>query len=231
MCARGLSPLNRYLEINALWYHILHNKTSMFVCVFTCHHKKVLSSFVALCVSLCVTVPSWYVDLSPFLAIKSELKRADYNSWEVRIPKADSLNYPLLVRSEHWSRFVYVVQLVCVIQSYQLLLLHAHATCKREWCMRFVFMHTVFSTSKLPGLCAIANTLFSYWLNHKLRISHTHTNTQILSEEHIERDLVLFQHDRKWELSNPKKYINLEPLKANKHLLKCLPTFWIPKSN
>lgn len=145
----------------------------------------------ALRVSLCVTVPSWYVDLSPFLAIKSELKRAYYISREVCIPKADSLNYPLLLRSEHWGRFVYVVQLVCVVQSHQLLLLHAHATCKREWCMRFVFMHTVFSTSKLPGLCAIANTLFSYWLNHKLRISHTHKYADTVRGTHWKRSCSL----------------------------------------
>lgn len=58
-----------------------------------------------------------------------------------------------------------------------------------------------------------------------LRISHTHTKTQILSVDHTERDHVPFQHDRKWELSNLPKYINLESLRANKYHLKCLSNF------
>lgn len=122
-------------------------KTLIFICGFVC---------VYICVWLCrpgmLTCPSaWQSNQS--------WKREDYISMEVCIPRADSLNYLLLVRSEHWGRFVYVVQLVCVLQCHQLLLSHAHATCTREWCMRFVFMHTVFSISEQSGHCAIANTL------------------------------------------------------------------------
>lgn len=60
-------------------------------CNLTLHRSKT-NPFVCLSwgVFICVTVPSWYADLSVFSAIKSELKRADCVSLEICIPRADS---------------------------------------------------------------------------------------------------------------------------------------------
>lgn len=95
----------------------------------------------------------------PLWQSRQSCKRPDCVSWEVCIPPADSLNYPVLVRSQHGGRFVYGAQSAHVIQCHRLLLLHAHAIHPGERCMRFVFMHSVFSISKSSGHGATANTL------------------------------------------------------------------------
>lgn len=153
-----------------------------------------------------------------FLAIKSELKRADCISWKVCIPRADSLNDPLLVRSKDWRRFVYAAQLVCVLQCHHLLLLHAYVTCTREWCMRFVFMHTVFSISKSTrALCHSKHPspidLTTSWESQ----THKYTDTDRGTHWRRSCSLPTWQEMRTFK---PKKYINLESSKVNKHLLK-----------
>lgn len=101
------------------------------------------------------------------------------------------------------------------------------------------YLHKRHSASGLPScsLCFLSlgrlgmvpqQTAFSYWPNHKLRMSHTETHRYCQGKK-AEWDLDLLP-DRKWEPSNPEKYINLEPLKANKHHLKYLSTFFKNRS-
>lgn len=98
------------------------------------------------------------------------------------------------------------------------------------------YLHRSCSASGLPSclLCFLSlgrlgtvplQTAFPYWPNHKLRMYHTETHRYCRGEKKPECDLDLLP-DRKWEPSNPEKYINLGPLKANKHHLKYLSAFF-----
>lgn len=79
--------------------------------------------------------------------------------------------------------------------------LHVHVTHTKNQCRGFVSVLTMFFLSPLSLGLEPQQTALVYWLNRKLRISQT--NTQTHSRELIQRGFVLLQHDRKWE-KNPK---------------------------
>lgn len=123
--------------------------------------------------------------------------------------------YALLPR----SRFVYLAY--CHLRPVP----HTPDTCTRvaapQVCLLAcsVFYHLVvwaWCHSKQPALIDPTTSWECITLKH----------TDIVGEKKkTEWDLDLLT-DRKWEPSNPEKYINLEPLKANKHHLKYLSAFF-----
>lgn len=120
--------------------------------------------------------------------------------------QTQTVNDPPLVRSENWSTICLCSEacmcltvssaspLACTCYQYKRVM---HEICAHA--CRVFYLQDVWALchSKHPSPIDLTTSWESL----------THTNTQILSEEHIERDLVLFQHDRKWELSNQKNIL------------------------
>lgn len=145
------------------------------------------------------------------------------------------MSFAFLKQSVRVIWFVYVVPLVWISQCQRqyrfslyfcaslMLPLQGCNACDLRSCMPYFVSPAHLGSVPLQ-------TPFSYWLNHRLRISLTHTYAQNWAVRQSKRSCSLPTWQEMRTLK-PKKYINLGSIKANKHLLKCLPTFWIVKWN